>query len=1475
MTVTKRVILSIVFILTTGWSFTNKCESAPDIHWIINNPNKIVSSTRGYDKAGVSVDHWEGLISDTNDPVIEFSKASINASKSKYLYIKMAAQSGNSIQVFFASNGGFTEDLSFRCNVLENGDSPAIYRIDLSKYPKWQGVIRSIRLDLDGCTKGSKVKIYGIGVSERPIESNTGIPLIDYTVDPQPRNPGNRMAAFQDMLVATDEVRPVSCISTYTNDPGLWTNEYILTQFIPGIEVDGQVYWPASARKLVVEDFPGGVIATYTVKGIQVTTKFVPLMVGRDTPEQDGAAVFSIETTPAVPVVIKCGGSSMTGLEGHRINVMRKNEMPMDNDSVTVRNGTALLTSKIHRLTVGLAGTGPAAVEQGASGGQFCAIRLPKGSGQIVASFAENADTAEKLTRTDTKSGLKKVADYYAKLLQSRIDTPEKSMNEAFRSALYNLEYNWYSPIGWVECIDHWPALWHMQHTGGADWIGQADRSQLCNQTTANHLFTNGAVPQFYPKESVHRDFGGSNQFFMWQVMHNWQMTADKESIKKLAPYLDKVIAQTFYEYDRDNDGLLAWGQQIGNQEDYSSTPFNGTSPSIEGINILRTGAVIARALGDESKAKGYEARASHALGLLRKELWQPDLGMFMYFKDPFGEVRPDGLYHSLIYPVIWGVLDPIDSWTSIRHMRDRLTGPNGEVYCSNTFPNHIPGTWGMQAGVAQQPWAAWGLSKIGLRNKTWKPLKAAADWAMSPDHRGSWPEIADESHPSYFSPPAGLYIQSTIEALFGLQVRKPEGRLIVSPSFPDKWPFARLNLPEYSADYIHNGNSYRYTVKSKDDLIRDLEWMLPPCKITRFTVNGKPAEYTLKPGVGVMTLLCRTSKNRQTEFAFTIEPTKCNVTSPKSVAEGSEFNVSVSGCAVKGIIDRSGIFSSIAMTGQSSMQVKVKDDLIKPYMNFGRLGQMNFSRRSFFLTCVTPGGVEFHQPVDITILPAYECAQKGSLRISSQGANIGLLVRNNTFSQLKGTAWLNAIQQRFPFTIDLKPRSEGVSMIHVPASVAALFSPGQNIAQVTLPNHHELDVTILADALFNDNNPLGKYARGRIAQLKLPDTRLIEDTKWGQIRDFYAYGHMPWNASRPPLESLAGKTEVTVPGLPGVSFGLEDRKFIPISWKNGTPEFTLDMDSVQYRKLYLLVVPFFDNHDTYSTVGRVTVRVGNGGIISKTLAFPGDLDWWCPEEVVGGFATARYPRSDRFGLCKLLKADESDWSESKPPVFPQVDYWASSLPFKTPSAVMSVVEVDLGRLLPVKSITLSTIGIDPAFGLVAISGERAGMQELLDGTPWQIDARFHEPKVLFRFTKPDDLQGWRTEGEAFSVTPFPGLFMTPTLNSLAVKGEMGTGKVFSPDFTIGNEYTHLRFVLQGGNSVRVNGTENLVIELVDSVNGEVLGSLPILGSHLMREEMMSVAKCTGRKVHLLFTDASAGSSYAWLGVQEISLVAM
>jgi len=1291
-------------------------------------------------------------------------------------------------------------------------------------------------------------------------------PLIGKTA---PAN--DRTAAYHRSITTMTSGVPNSALLTYAPNSQL----HLLAKLVPGIEISpDEILWASRSTEVKVEDFPGGIVATFILGEARIRVEMMPLTVGREASKTEGGVLYTISTEPSTPLVVKCGEIPVSNPRTLRATALKDDLVGCAGASATAETGSVVLSSTKHPFAVVLTTSGSATTVAGdGDQGQIAHVRFGSGDGHLLLGFAENAARASEIAAINSTQARKAVADTYDNLFRSKIETPDETLNGAFRAALVTLEYNWLAPYGWIESVRHWPMMWHMQAAAGADWVGQTDRSRSCALAHAKRMLPTGAAPQLTTEGKVHREIftAGSNHFYSWQLRHYLKATNNKEAIKLLAPVLDGMIEQSYDEFDRDGNGLLAWGMQIGNQEDYVYTPHDGTTPSVEGIQMLRARAEVARWLKDDDAERKCAWLIARAEDRLRSELWQPDLGRFMYFKDALGQPRPEGQYHTLTHPVIFDVLDPLDAWTSTRHLHDRLMGKAGEVYASNNFPEHGPSTSGVQAGAAQQPWGAWALAKAGRRNEAWLPLKAVAEWVMGDGLDGAWPEVSG-AHPAadYFSPPAGLFIASTVEALFGLQVNTPDGYLEVAPSFPDDWPTARLNLPEYSAEFSRNGNRLEYRVDSKSRLRRRLRWALPPCDIAGVLVNGKPVTFKLIPGVDCVILTVDTPPATQTRFSIDMRPLDYRVEHPASVAEGDRLAISFSGCTVVGLDDRCGVLSGTHTAAGSSLHATVEEGMLKPYQRFGRLGAMNFSRRTFFVSCASARGTRFWHPVDLTILPRHEVAPRGEITLDDEQAAASFTIRNNTLGQLQGQAGLQIAGCLLPLDVTVAPRSEEDYSITIPREQLGLLSPGDNLSTLVLPNGESLELTLVFSKIYATHDAMKANIESRIVALPLPEEICrADDTERDRLRSLTNYDWVGLERYIPNTSDLVGKGVLEVAQLSGVRFITNERKWAPVSWKSGRSSVTLDLGGGHYRKFYLLVTTLMDSSDMFVDVARVTVRGSDGTLISRTLSSPGDLDWGWGQRVAGLHQTALKPRANRHGLLPLLSPEDADWAEAKPPMFPQPAYWASSLVHKTPSAVFSVVEIPANPELAQRTLTIESLGVEPTLALVAVS---ADMVETPERISVAIRPPFEacEPRVLFPLDTPADLAGWRLEGDAFSVSD---AFGSTTLNSHAASGETATGRVISPSFLVGERMRSLVFKIQGGRSLADDGAGALDVRLVDAETSEMLERYPATETHVLSEIRVPLESHRGRSVQLEVVDSNSNTTFAWIGAGSISII--
>ncbi len=840
----------------------------------------------------------------------------------------------------------------------------------------------------------------------------------------------------------------------------------------------------------------------------------------------------------------------------------------------------------------------------------------------------------------------------------------------------------------------------------------------------------------------------------MWQVQHYLRSTADAELAREILPVMRRLV-DAFWKYeDLDDNRLPGFGVQVLTQEDYIATPRDGTSSAVVGVEMWRTLSLVERLAGNEEQAEMCERRAAAVAASWRSNLWLPELGRPAYYRDQLSQVRPDGQYHTLVLPVVYGLLHGTDAYTTIRHMTDRLVGPLGELYYSNNFANHISGarsspfspTWGMQAGAYMQPWAAWAYNRLGACNEAVRSLDVVARWAIMDPHRDAWPESSTEITPAYFSNTAANYAQAVIEALFGLQLDAATNTLSVQPAFPDGWDRASIQLAAVHAQYEHLGNTFRYKITTESPRRRHLRWPLPVCAVQKVEVNGSPCEFTTEEGIGGIWLNLSTEPLTETDIVFTIAPVEWSVSHAKSIAEGETMDVAVEGCRALTTEDPTRCVAATSLQ-QNSVRIRLASNQVGPWLRFGRLGQLNFSRRTVFLRCEA-GHQTFLAPIDFTVLPPFEAAAAEDLMPADGGHDLCIALRNNTSQALAGTVHAHWAAREIPVKVSVAPRSDVTVRLSTTAEDLRQLTPGDNRLRLSLPSGQELEVPCPVARPFQDDS---HEITAACRSVPLPESELVADEAWREFAAFPVFWQSPYNTLPRPMDSLRDTKSVCCDAIPGVEFQLAAEGRLAVASRRLGREVVTVPVGATFRKMYLLVAPFVENHDVFTQCARITVtcqadfeRPPFDGteepvqwtraryprlVIQRQLFTPGDLDSWLPEREVGPLATARLERPNRYGLLSLLGANEGDWTEGRPLAnpygmfamleppprdkwpegtfrsFPQPQFWASCPAIRTPSATFNVVEIDLDRERHVVSIELNCPLQDAAIGLVSVVG--------------------------------------------------------------------------------------------------------------------------------------------------------------------------
>jgi hypothetical protein len=328
---------------------------------------------------------------------------------------------------------------------------------------------------------------------------------------------------------------------------------------------------------------------------------------------------------------------------------------------------------------------------------------------------------------------------------------------------------------------------------------------------------------------------------------------------------------------------------------------------------------------------------------------------------------------------------------------------------------------------------------------------------------------------------------------------------------------------------------------------------------------------------------------------------------------------------------------------------------------------------------------------------------------------------------------------------------------------------------------------------------------------------------------------HYPWAALEPPLTGL-GSADLAPPILRGITFANPGGQVAVASRLLDRPCVTIPVHG-RADRIYLLLLPLLDNHDVFAPVGRIAVTCSDGTLFARTLHFPGDLDWWGPKRIIGGFATVGHG-------------------------------WSSNPAWEAHSAVMNVVAIDLGGMRGVDSVTVETIGRYPALGVVGVTAMGCispdGYSRLSPAARRIAD---RVPRPIFSFDRPA-LDGWEIRGTAWGIGDTVGDTWGRRGTSRyfvdsRAHGEEAMGTILSPQFRVTG--SRLQFLANGW------GARNY-FALVDAATGAELRRAPApLKTGAFEPVEWDVTDLRGRMVRFEGVDAESGSGYAWIAFDDIT----
>ncbi|MDP6116097.1 MAG: hypothetical protein QGG53_29920, partial [Planctomycetota bacterium] len=612
------------------------------------------------------------------------------------------------------------------------------------------------------------------------------------------------------------------------------------------------------------------------------------------------------------------------------------------------------------------------------------------------------------------------------------------------------------------------------------------------------------------------------------------------------------------------------------------------------GIMMSERMADFAAALGLDAAATRYRKRAAKAKRLVRKELWEDRLGRFIYWIDEDGVKHVDSQYHTYSWPVCFEITDLLDSYTSLRHLKETLISPRDIVYNSNQFPDDHLSCLGAPESIVVTGSAAVAFGRMGDVETCFRIMQGASKCIMTKPHEGCVPEQAQIDFQSYFCSAAGNFVWGVAEGLFGIRWDVPNGELKLEPCLPFSWADASIRLDNIVWRIKHKANVWQGTIQTNQPVKRKVKVRLPPCRVVACTVNGLPAKYVVEPGINGPFVTVGTAAELETRIEIEYSPANVHVQYEPDVAAGELLTARYSGCQVLEVIDRSGVTRESKIS-RSTVKMRLKENTsgLTP---------------TVFLKCRCRTA-DFYFPLDLRIHQKFEIAPAGDARQTKGGYAVGIGVTNWAQKPVSSTAKLRILDKEVERTLKAKKSLHRELSMSLNKALLEKLSPGKNAGSLTLPGTGEYNFTFNLRQPYVDDRKLRDALASRLERVDLTDHYSHTFEQFLALREKWFLDCMDAAPDRPAAlflaEILGDQSEITDPAT-GLVFQIGGRNVMPAA--HGL-KVRIPLQG-KAEKIYVLTVSCLAVEDTYSQVGEIGVNYRQGGSEKVKLTLPGNINW-------------------------------------------------------------------------------------------------------------------------------------------------------------------------------------------------------------------------------------------------------------------------
>ncbi len=458
-----------------------------------------------------------------------------------------------------------------------------------------------------------------------------------------------------------------------------------------------------------------------------------------------------------------------------------------------------------------------------------------------------------------------------------RINTPDKELNAVASSSPACIDALWYPPefshgaMLWSRAFPGWRGMygssvygWHDRMKEDAAFyapyqVKESDKTEA--KAEPSRLYVDQALTsRFYGKGYLNKnqDFYNMQSLFFDQMITDWRYSGDKKAEEVLYPMLELHLEWLRDCFDPDGDGLYESYRNVWPTDSYWYAGAGSAEETSFAYKAHLAAMDMCLHRGDTERAAYHEAKAAYIYRAFNEKLWIKETGHSAKMIEQIGLRRKHAnpWLYSIFLPVDVGLTDKDRSAEALYYTEWALQNvpiPSGgrQVYASN----FVPGIWSVrELWPGDNYHLALAYFKAGFEKDGWDIFRGAfkpcAYSSTCPGNLGSPAGGLD------FADCTNMFARTLVEGLFGYAPDYPNGKVTFEPCFPQEWPYASAQLPDFSTDYKKSGSKIEYIVEVARPADITIKLPLNVKEIKSVTLNGKKIQPKLEAAFGKSVLV-------------------------------------------------------------------------------------------------------------------------------------------------------------------------------------------------------------------------------------------------------------------------------------------------------------------------------------------------------------------------------------------------------------------------------------------------------------------------------------------------------------------------------------------------------------------------------------------------------------------------------------------